>query len=699
MTRAAAIAGLTAVVFLAGVLAASFLTAPAIFLATCIVAIVIAGSFYLRSYRSKSSAPSIGMGSELIKQDASLLAMLGKNEGIYERDLATNQFYHTEGFLRSLDYEESHPIRMGANREELNNLIHPDDRDPNLIDDYIAAVSAAPPDERHGLGVLVQDFRMLDGNGKYRWVRARSTLRFNEAGKPVALAGIVYDNHDFKLLELEQPSFLRAVVELFGVWDLQSDQLVQVSTQWQVVLGYSEEELRGRSLDELVHPDDVNFLRRLSDEMQAKPESHGDYRQASIKFKLSNNNYQVFSCRFMHSPADDNRILVVLFDSESVALQTLSSVANTLPNGYYLFDVKEQNVIFYNQQLPRMLGYTPAEYDSQRNVVRLQVIHPDDVEKVTAQLQEIVENNTDEIYSLHYRIKTKNGSPRTLLRHGVVYQRDRNNNPIQLSLTVTDITELVAQSVELERVNARLEVSNTDLERFGYVASHDLQEPLRAISGYLQLLDEKLEGQLDSTSKRYIDASVAGAARMRQLINDLLSFSRLQKKGFTFTPVELPNVLRRACEDLSVVIEQEQAKITSDNLPTISGVEALLTELFSNMIGNAIKYRHPERLPEIKITSREHGEYIVLQFKDNGIGIPEAHQEQIFELFARLHRREEYPGTGIGLAICKRIVNLHEGKIELRSTPGQGSAFEVYLHSRLQPLLDSPDVSAVVGVE
>lgn len=642
----------------------------------------------------------------LVSSDAELLTLLGKYEGLYERNLLTDEMYHSSGILHLLGYTEDDPIWTGGSREELSQLVHPDDREATKleVDAYIAGAHQSSPGGQGQLGLLVQEFRMLDGQGKYRWVRTRNSVRLDESGQPATLFGTVNDIHDFKQMALEQRGFLRAVVELFGVWDLQTDLLVQVSSQWEAVLGYSEEELLGITIEELVHPDDAGFLRRIGSELR---QAHGcnTYRQATINLRLLNGSYQSFSSRFMCSDTSDDRVLMVLFDSESVGLQTLASVSNTLPHGFYLFDVLTQEVIFYNRQLPTLLGYTPEEFDADRNRLRLQVVHPDDVDKLTAQLREIVVNNTDETYSIHYRVKTKQGHWRTLLRHGVVYLRDRKNKPIQISLTVADITELenvkrvAAQAEELERLNNRLATSNADLERFGYVASHDLQEPLRAISGYLQLLDEKLGDQLDESSKRYLDKSVEGAARMRQLINDLLSFSRLQRRGFAFTRVKLSQVLSRTSENLATLINDEKAEISSDTLPTIGGNEALLTDLFTNLITNGIKYRHPERRPRIQITSRERGDYVVLEFKDNGIGIAEQHQKQVFELFARLHRREDYPGTGIGLAVCKRIVELHNGKISLRSESGKGSVFEVHLHSRLQKPVDEKEVSAAVSVE
>lgn len=650
------------------------------------LALAALGLFYLLQKHSSGDKVS-----NFRAEYAELFGLLGEKEAMYERDLLTDQFYHTDGFLRMLGYDKSDPKWHGGAREELNKLIHPDDRTPEVIDDYIEAAEEVGPDDRHLIDVLIQEIRLLDGTGKYRWVRTRSVVHFNDSGQAIKLVGTIVDINRYKQLQLEERSFLKAVVELCAVWDWKTSKLVQVSPQWGPVFGYKKNELYNLSIDELVHPEDIAYFLRLEQELKAQAESSTDYYQATIRFRVLNGQYQIFNCRFMQSHADEDRMLMVLFDHESIAMQTLASVSNTFPHAFYLFDVTEQKVLFHNNQFRRLFGYPREEFESQKDLVRQQVVHPEDLPKIIEQLETIVANNDDEVYSIRYRAKTRQGEWKTVLRHAVVYQRDRHNQPTQLSMTGTDITELVAQAVELESVNYRLAVSNTDLERFAYVASHDLQEPLRAIGGFLQLLEEKLQGQLDDTGKRYLNHAVTGADRMANLINDLLAFSRLQKKGTTFTEVNLSLVFKTACSDLSVLIEEHQAEVSSENLPAIDGNQALLIELFSNLLTNAIKYRHPERGPKIQITSREQDDYIVLSFEDNGIGIPAAHQKQVFELFSRLHRREEYPGTGIGLAFCERIVDLHNGRIELRSTLGMGCVFDVYLHRNLKQPVDSPD--------
>jgi PAS domain S-box-containing protein len=232
---------------------------------------------------------------------------------------------------------------------------------------------------------------------------------------------------------------------------------------------------------------------------------------------------------------------------------------------------------------------------------------------------------------------------------------------------------------ELRKLNAELNQSNQDLERFAFAASHDLQEPLRAISGFVQLLQQKYDGQLDAQAKGYIDKTVEGVNRMAQVINGLLNYSRVGNESINFEMVDLDLVMKSALGNLSESVMQTSATIDVAELPTISGSHVLLTQLMQNLISNAIKYKSA-RPPEIKIWCRLTGGGVKLYFEDNGIGIPEDYKEQIFGLFKRLHHRTEYPGTGLGLAIVKRIVERHKGTVHVEDArSGEGSLFIVEL--------------------
>jgi light-regulated signal transduction histidine kinase (bacteriophytochrome) len=207
------------------------------------------------------------------------------------------------------------------------------------------------------------------------------------------------------------------------------------------------------------------------------------------------------------------------------------------------------------------------------------------------------------------------------------------------------------------------------------VASHDLQEPLRMVSGFMQIIADRYRGRLDEKADEYIRYAVDGAQRMRQLIEDLLAFSRVDRAGRKPKPTALQSAVDRARANLRAAVEESGARMTAEELPTVLGDEMQLSRLYQNLIGNALKFRREDAPLEIHLGARREGDHWVLSVRDNGIGIAPEHFERVFMIFQRLHTREKYSGTGIGLAICKRIVERHGGKIWVESTPGEGSTF------------------------
>jgi PAS domain S-box-containing protein len=238
----------------------------------------------------------------------------------------------------------------------------------------------------------------------------------------------------------------------------------------------------------------------------------------------------------------------------------------------------------------------------------------------------------------------------------------------QVSCLIRDLTERRRTEAEVARYTRELERSNRELEQFAYVASHDLLEPLRMVTSFTRLLAKRYRGKLGPDADEFIGHALNGAHRMQELIRDLLKYSRVGTRGAALDAVSLEEVLDGVLDDLRLVLEESGASVTREPLPWVNGDRSQLGQLFQNLIANAIKFR--SRLPpRIHVASLLDGGSWVLRVSDNGIGIPDEHGESVFEIFRRLHKRDDYPGTGIGLAICKRIVEHHGGRIWLESLP------------------------------
>jgi light-regulated signal transduction histidine kinase (bacteriophytochrome) len=250
---------------------------------------------------------------------------------------------------------------------------------------------------------------------------------------------------------------------------------------------------------------------------------------------------------------------------------------------------------------------------------------------------------------------------------------DVDGSPMILEMDL-DITERKKAEDLLKLKLEELRRSNEELEQFAYVSSHDLQEPLRMISSYLQLLQRRYQGKIDDKADKYIYYAVDGAARMQVLINDLLEFSRVTTRAGEPKPIDSEFVLNQVLSNLELYIEQNKATVTHDPLPKVLADNTQLAQVFQNLVINGIKF-HGEEVPKIKISAERKESEWVFSVKDNGIGIDPQYSEKIFEVFKRLHKKEEYPGTGIGLAICKKIVERHGGRIWVESELDKGSTF------------------------
>jgi PAS domain S-box-containing protein len=298
-------------------------------------------------------------------------------------------------------------------------------------------------------------------------------------------------------------------------------------------------------------------------------------------------------------------------------------------------------------------------------------------DKYRADDKRIMESGATEEFDEGY-IKDEQG----LIIHTVKTPiRDENGEVAGLLGIFWDITEQRLAEERLKKTLKDLARSNKELEQFAYVASHDLQEPLRMVSSYTQLLERRYKDKLDTDANEFIAYAVDGANRMQRLIQDLLVYSRVSSKGKPLTPTDCNAVLGTVRINLSVAIEENNARVTHDELPIVTADDTQLVQVFQNLIGNAIKF-HSEEPPRIHVSAEKNKKEWIFSVRDNGKGIDPQYHERIFVIFQRLQGKGEYPGTGIGLAICKRIIERHGGRIWVESEPGEGSTFYFTLPAR-----------------
>ena len=337
-------------------------------------------------------------------------------------------------------------------------------------------------------------------------------------------------------------------------------------------------------------------------------------------------------------------------------------------DGIFLTDYNG-TIVDANEAALKMYGYSSEEIRGTRVV---DLVHPEDLKAIPFKLQEIIDRT---IHFMTRRMRKKDGTYLTVEATAATV----TDNLIQV--IYRDITErehmrdlLESRALELAIANEDLRRSNRDLQQFGYVASHDLQEPLRNIASCLQLLEKKYKNKLDADADQLIHYAVESSVRMKALILDLLAYSRVATRGKPPSRIDFEQILDHTVKNLRSAISEAGAVITHDPLPTIFGDDSQLLQVFQNLIQNAIKFRKDEP-PKIHVSGVKNTNEWVFAVKDNGIGIASRHLDRIFVIFRRLHKRSQYDGTGMGLAIVKKVVERHGGRIWVESEPGVGSTF------------------------
>jgi PAS domain S-box-containing protein len=320
-----------------------------------------------------------------------------------------------------------------------------------------------------------------------------------------------------------------------------------------------------------------------------------------------------------------------------------------------------------NQSVCDIFGYTLEEMIGM-DVHRLYLSSSD-----RAEYQQVVER-TGSVKDYEVRLRKKDGTLIDCLLTSNV-RLGKDGSVLGYQGIIRDVTRQKKDEQALKTQAKELQRSNADLEQFAFVASHDLQEPLRNVTACVQLLQKRCKGELGTETEQFMGFALDSVTRMRDLINDLLTYSRVGTQGRPFEPTNCEEVLYHVKANLASAIARTGAVVTRDPLPVVSGDPTQLVQVFQNLIANAIKFHGNGRAPKVHITAVENEHQWTFSVKDNGIGIEPQHLDRIFTVFQRLHRKTEYEGTGIGLAIVKKIVNRHRGEVWVESEPGTGSSF------------------------
>lgn len=425
----------------------------------------------------------------------------------------------------------------------------------------------------------------------------------------------------------------------------------------------------------LTHPDDIEKIEVERDEKLANHEPF------DLEFRISHKSGEIhwLSAKgggIYNLEGDLTRVLGINMDiteRKKVQQSLLESeerfrnLADNIPNLAWMADAKGW-IFWYNKQ---WYEYTGTTLEEMQGWGWQKVHHPDYVDSVTEDWStKLLEGKP---YDNIFPLKGKNGNYRWFLTR-VTPIKDEQGKVHRWFGTNTDITEQKEIEENLQITMDELKQSNKELEQFAYITSHDLREPLRMITSFLQLLEKRYKDKLDQDANEFIGFAVNGAKRLDSMTNDLLKYSKLTNEKREVISVNFEHVLEHALTNLKVQIEENNAIITHDPLPTIKGDEELKIQLFQNIIANAIKYRSQES-PKIHISAKKVENQYLFSIKDNGIGMSHEHLEKIFTIFKRLHTHDEYEGTGIGLAIAQKIVHQQGGEIWAESILGKGSTF------------------------
>lgn len=612
--------------------------------------------------------------------------------GYWEIDLHQNTIFWSDELFDIYGFTKTvFPIPI----QQIIDAIHPADK-KIALQQYARVIKEKMP--------YLLEHRIILKDGSIKVLLQKGTLICNEAGQPVRLEGTSQDISFQKLAEKAIKDSEEKYRMIFNssplpnwIYDLATLQILEVNDAAINHYGYSSQEFLKMTIKDLFIAEETPSIIQINKEITDNGIlNFGQWKHVKKNGTILNADI-TGHCIYYNNK---NAVMMVSNDITGI-IESKQALVKSIERFEYATKATSDaiwdcdlvnNTIFWGEGFSTLFGYKLKEAEGGISLWQA-FIHPDDMQRIWQGITEIINDESKMYWQGEYRFKKFDGSYGTVIDCAVVI-RDDNGKPYRIIGAIQDISERIQHEIKLTALNDQLNKragelasSNAELEQFAYIASHDLQEPLRMVTGFLTQIQKKYELQLDETGQKYIHFAVDGAVRMRKIIQDLLEYSRVGRQKYQYEKIDTNLLLTGVASVYSNSIIEKKMEIYCGKLPAITAAKIPIQQLFQNLISNAVKYQQPGIIPKINISGTETEDCWHFVVADNGIGIEPEYFDKIFVIFQRLHHKDEYTGTGIGLAICKKIVDNHKGKIWVASTPGKGSSFYFDIPKILSVLL------------